>query len=387
MRSGKRRRDSGGQDSSGLALVAGAEQSAMRADMRKTSVRHVYLQPDVPGDSVGISLMLNVGAAFVQVEEMPQLWVKTGDEGRFVAGVAEESGAVHAGDFVVGVCGVSTLGLSPASVGSLIKQARAASENTAVVLHLTTVPPPEILMPLMFQHMQDVAHALLGPVAEQVIGDARAARVLALTGGAPAEPAADGAAAALPQAADPMQGAMALMAAAAAAVSTPGSSPPVPSPPGAAVAATSGSQASHVPASSIAPMGQAAVSQPLSTAVSSGQPAVPVETGMTMPAVLSGHAQPAAPGDASLLPAMPALPGSAVPGTTAGLSTAAAPQVDAGALMAGSGAVFAPAHAGGLGMESGAAQSASAPIPAPRQNDVRAGVPGTSAGAAPEPAL
>lgn len=355
----------------------------MRADMRKTSVRHVYLQPDVPGDSVGISLTLNVGAAFVQVEELPQLWVKTGDEGKFVAGVAEESGAVHPGDFVVGVCGVSTLGLSPADVGSMIKQARAASENTAVVLHLTTVPPPEILMPLMFQHMQDVAHALLGPVAEQVIGDARTARVLALTAGATTEPA-DGVAVATPPSVDPMQGAMALMAAAAAAVSTPGSSPPVSSPPGAAVAVASGSETSHVPASSVAPMGQFAVSQHLSTAASSGGPAEPMETGVTMPAVLPEHSQPTR--DSSV-PAMSALPSSAAPATTTGMFIAAAPQIDAAALVADSEAApTSAAPTSTISATGGAAPSVSAAIPAPQQAGASPDVPGSPAGAAAEPA-
>ena len=71
------------------------------------SVRHVFLEPDMSADSIGISL--KASTPFVVVDALPRLIVRH-EDGRqeAVSGVAEESKSVRVGDYVMGVCGVTT---------------------------------------------------------------------------------------------------------------------------------------------------------------------------------------------------------------------------------------------------------------------------------------
>lgn len=139
------------------------------------TVRHVFLEPDMSADSIGISL--KAATPFVVVDALPRLIVRhEGGREEAVQGVAEESKSVLVGDFVMGVCGVTTHSLPPAAVGSMISAVRSATRTGSVVVHLSDRLPVPQALPLALQHMQDAAAALLGELTPSVMAAAQEAR-------------------------------------------------------------------------------------------------------------------------------------------------------------------------------------------------------------------
>jgi len=139
------------------------------------TMRHVFLEPDMSADSIGISLKSS--SPFVMVDALPRLIVRH-EDGReeAVCGVAEESQSVLVGDYVMGVCGVTTHSLPPAAVGSMIAAVRSATQTGSVVVHLSDRLPVAEALPLALQHMQDAAAALLGELTPRVMAAAQDAR-------------------------------------------------------------------------------------------------------------------------------------------------------------------------------------------------------------------
>ena len=139
------------------------------------TMRHVFLEPDMFADSIGISLKSS--SPFVMVDALPRLIVRH-EDGReeAVCGVAEESQSVLVGDYVMGVCGVTTHSLPPAAVGSMIAAVRGATQTGSVVVHLSDRLPVAEALPLALQHMQDAAAALLGELTPRVMAAAQDAR-------------------------------------------------------------------------------------------------------------------------------------------------------------------------------------------------------------------
>ncbi len=139
------------------------------------TMRHVFLEPDMSADSIGISLKSS--SPFVMVDALPRLIVRH-EDGReeAVCGVAEESQSVLVGDYVMGVCGVTTHSLPPAAVGKMIAAVRAATQTGSVVVHLSDRLPVAEALPLALQHMQDAAAALLGELTPRVMAAAQDAR-------------------------------------------------------------------------------------------------------------------------------------------------------------------------------------------------------------------
>eukprot|EP01138_Halocafeteria_seosinensis_P005231 gb/GECG01005348.1/.p1 GENE.gb/GECG01005348.1/~~gb/GECG01005348.1/.p1 ORF type:complete len:377 (+),score=53.34 gb/GECG01005348.1/:1-1131(+) len=149
------------------------------------TLRHVYLEPVSRGDSIGISLRSD-NSTYVKVDALPRVQVSadssahgsqiTGQQGgmkqengrehegedQCVPGVAERSGAVNKGDYLVGICGVSTADIPPRSVGKMISAVRNATSKGAIVIHLSEREVSEAAFPMAVQHMRDAATALFG---------------------------------------------------------------------------------------------------------------------------------------------------------------------------------------------------------------------------------
>lgn len=174
-------------DLPGLPVIRDTKDIGEAPSIPDITLRHVYLEPVSRQDSIGISLR-SAGdySAYVRVDALPRVQMSASSSGQdsqvvgqgggasqgnergtqaiqYVPGVAERSGAVNKGDFLVGICGITTADLPPKSVGAMIGAVRNATTKGAIVIHLSEREISDVAFPLAAQHMRDAATALLGP--------------------------------------------------------------------------------------------------------------------------------------------------------------------------------------------------------------------------------